>query len=82
MSRDSINELRRFDRELADEEEEEALEEADVDEEELDPVDVGAVLILADADLWIEAADEDDLAAMAARMNGAFMTVSTLDARK
>lgn len=82
MSRDSINELRRFDRELADEEEEEALEEADVDEEELDPVDVGAVLILADADLWIEAADEDDLAAIAARMNGAFMTVSTLDARK
>lgn len=82
MSRDSINELRRFDRELADEEEEEALEEADVDEEELDPVDVGAVLMLADADLWIEAADEDDLAAMAARMKGAFMTVSTLDARK
>lgn len=82
MSLDSINELRRFDRELADDEEEEALEEAEVDEEELDPVDVGTALMLADADLWIEAADEDDLAAMAARMNGAFMTVSTLDARK
>lgn len=82
-SRDSMNELSRFESELAeDEDEDEDDDEADDDEHE--PVELGTALILADG-LWMDraAADDDEVeAAMAARMNGAFMTVSTLEARK
>jgi len=72
--------LSRLDRELAEEDDEEADEDED-EEEELDPVELGAVaLMFVDGEVFRRAADDD--AAMAARMNGAFMTVSTLDARK
>lgn len=79
-----MNELSRLERELADEEDDEADEEAD-DDDELEPVELGAVaLMLVDGeDLRERAVEADDAdAAIAARMKGALMTVSTLDARK
>lgn len=84
MSRDSMNVLSRLESELADDEDDEADDEADEDDDELDPVELAADgLMFVDGEVF-NCLDEDDPveAAIAARINGALMTVSTLDARK
>lgn len=81
---DSMNVFKRFESEFDDDDED---DEAELDE--LDPVELGAVPpptpllapVLIDGDDFKFLDDEVD-AAIAARINGALMTVSTLDARK
>lgn len=85
-----MNVFKRFDNEFDDDDDDE--DEDDEAEDELDPVELGAVPpppqtpptltpVLIDGDDFKFRDDELD-AAIAARINGALITVSTLDARK
>lgn len=79
-----MNVLSRLESELADDEDDEDEADEEADEDELDPVELAADgLMFVDGEV-LSCRDDDDPveAAIAARINGALMTVSTLDARK
>jgi hypothetical protein len=72
--------LSKFESEFADDDEDEA-DDDDDEEEALEPVELGVVVVF---DLWalMLVLEDEAAAAIAARINGALITVSTLDAKK